>query len=314
MLHRYCIADAHCDTLYELWKKGGSLQDHSFHVSLESVAAYGGYTQFFAVWVDDESKTPLEDVMQMLDVFYRTLEQNKENMQQLLTATDCQQAFSPGKLSAILTIENGNALMGSLTNLRLFYRLGVRGLTLTWNGANELADGVGEQRGGGLTEFGRSVVREMNQLGMMIDVSHLSVQGFWDVLAESRAPVMASHSNARAIANHHRNLSDDQIIAIEKQGGFIGLNLYPAFLTDGDSASIDDCVAHLEHIISIAGEDCIGLGSDFDGFTPPMTIGLESPAGYCFLFETLEHRGWSKQRIRKLTHENLIRYVQKVIK
>lgn len=313
-LKNYRILDAHCDTIGELWRRGGSLQKNDLTLSLDRLSAYGGYIQFFALWLDDACDTPLQEVLQLIDVFYRELEHNTDRLLPVLTAADCEKAFAQGKIGALLTAENGNALEGSLANLRLLYRLGVRALTLTWNGANELCDGIGEGRGGGLTDFGRTVVEEMNRLGMMIDVSHLSVRGFWDVLETSKAPVMASHSNALAVAGHPRNLSNDQIRGLAERGGVIGLNMYPAFLSDSGRAGITDCLRHIEHILSVGGEDCLGLGSDFDGFETSLPEGIAGPQEYYRLFSALEQAGYPARLISKITHENIINFSGRVLK
>ncbi|MBE7034751.1 MAG: membrane dipeptidase [Ruminococcaceae bacterium] len=309
----YHVIDGHCDTLYELWKQGGELRQNKLDISLESLSLHTSYVQFFAVWLDDATKTAKQDALAMIEVFERELAKNKDILLPVRDAADFELVNKQGKIGGMLTIENGRALEGSLDNLQLFYDLGVKALTLTWNEDNDLSGGIfGENRG--LTEFGRDVIGKMNRLGMMVDVSHLSVQGFWDALAISKAPIMASHSCALSVAAHRRNLSDEQIRALAEQGGMHGLNLYPAFLKEEAGAGISDMVSHIQHITAVGGEDSVGLGSDFDGFSGDRPIGLCGPEDYSHLFDALHKAGYSDDAIEKISHGNWLRYVKDVLK
>ncbi len=309
----YPVVDSHCDTLFELWTKGGNLRKNAYRVSLESLPKQDGYVQFFAAFLDDETKSPFEDACAMAEIFHREVKHNTDILQ-IKKAEDFSCAFSEGKVGAILTLENGRALGGSLFNLQYFYELGVRAITLTWNDDNEIAGGVLGSSGGGLTAFGRDVVREMNRLGMMVDVSHVSEKSFWDVLDCTTLPPMASHSNAKAICSHPRNLTDEQIRALSEAGGVIGLNLYPVFLNEEGRASLEDCLRHIEHIASVGGENCLGLGSDFDGFSGEPVRGLAGPMEYQNLFCALQENGVSDSFLNKIAHENWINYAKTVIK
>ncbi len=312
-MRTYPVVDSHCDTLFELWKKGGNLQKNDYTVSLETVPRHSGYVQFFAAFLDDETLTPFEDACAMADMFHRELKQNKDLLQ-IKRAEDFSRAFSTGKVGAMLTVENGRALCGSLSNLQFFYELGVRAVTLTWNGDNDIAGGVMGTSGDGLSAFGRDVVREMNRLGVMVDVSHLSEKSFWDVLDCALLPPMASHSNAKAICGHPRNLTDEQIRALSEAGGVIGLNLYPVFLQEEGRATLEDCLHHIEHIAAVGGENCLGLGSDFDGFSGETVCGLTGPADYQNLFCTLQENGFRDSFLNKIAHENWVNYAKTVIK
>jgi len=306
------LIDAHCDTLCKLETNACSLKKNDLHVSLEHLAAYGGYVQLFAAWVDDACDRPLRRVLTLIDTLYHHLEQNRESMQLILSGENLKSALFSGRIGAMLTVENGNVLEGSVSVLRMLYRLGVRAMTLTWNGENELSDGAACKRGAGLTAFGREVVREMNRLGMLIDVSHLSERGFWETLSLSKHPVMASHSNAKAVTDHPRNLTDEQIRALARRGGFIGLNLYPPFLHKSGAADITDCLRHIEHMLSLGAEDTLGLGSDFDGVSS-LPQGIQNARDYSRLFEELYKRGYSDTLIKKLTHENFLRFAQGIL-
>ena len=204
------------------------------------------------------------------------MESNRKRNHARAKRADIDRAIAAGKIAAFLSIEGGEALAGSLGVLRMLYKVGVRSLTLTWNGRNELGDGVGAS-GKGLTAFGRAVVREMNDLGMLVDVSHLSERGFWDAMKVSTQPLIASHANCRALCDHPRNLTDAQIRAVAGQGGVIGVTFVPDFL-GGETPSVDNVLDHIDHMIAVGGEDCVGLGSDFDG-TKELPAGLADCTG-----------------------------------
>lgn len=313
-MSHYSIIDAHCDTMSELLHRGGTLLENDLCVSLPKLSDFDGYVQFFAAWVDDSCPKPLQEALSVLEVYHRELTANTDRIQPILCAADFEKVFHGNKVGAMLTVENGNVLEGTAANLCLLYRLGVRALTLTWNGANELGDGILEERGAGLTDFGRQVVKEMNRLGMMIDVSHLSERGFWEVLEESKAPVMASHSNSRAGCSVPRNLTDKQIQALSERGGVIGLNLYPAFLTGRETAGLSDCLRHAEHILTVGGEDCLGLGSDFDGFSGNMPVGISGPQDYGSLFQAMRDNDFSEDLIEKISYKNFLNFAGKILK
>lgn len=216
-------------------------------------------------------------------------------------------------LGFLLSIEGGEALGGSLGALRTFHRLGVRALGLVWNHRNELADGVADaDSGGGLTPFGRQVVSEMESLGMVVDVSHLSESGFWDVVRHATKPFIASHSNARALCDHPRNLTDRQIKAIADADGVIGVNFAPQFLSVRDRATLDDVVAHINHIVDVAGVRHVGIGSDFDGIlqTPQ---GLEDATTYPVLIRALYDRGFSEDAVQAIMGGNFVRLFKQIL-
>lgn len=188
----------------------------------------------------------------------------------------------------------------------------MRALTLTWNHRNALADGAGENAtGGGLTKFGKEVVREMERLGMLVDVSHLSDAGFWDVEKLAKKPFIASHSNARAVCAVQRNLTDDQLRAIAAKGGVVGLNFYPNFLAKGEKAGIEDILRHTLHMLDIMGEDHIGFGSDWDGIdnTPHDLLHLgEMPQ----LLARMEAE-LGKDILEKIREKNFLRILREVL-
>jgi membrane dipeptidase len=309
------IVDAHCDTASEVLDKGCSLYSNGYHADLKRMLGAGGWVQFFAAFVDPDNYRyrTMQRAVSIIDCIRLQAEANSGAMSICLNHDDIINTVKDNKVAAIISIEGGEALQGELAALRMFHRLGVRSVCLTWNYRNEIGDGVTDtDSGGGLTPFGREVVSEMNRLGMLVDVSHLSEKGFWDVLEFSKAPIIASHSNARALCSHPRNLTDEQIAAITKNGGVIGINLYPCFLKDDGKAGIDDIAAHIEHIVSIAGEDHVGLGCDFDGIecTPDGIAGVQDIGK---LFERLLSINYKERFIEKFAGENFLKIIKKVL-
>ena len=244
------------------------------------------------------------------------------------TAAGIRSAKAAGKLAAVLTIENSDALDGSLNTLHAFHALGVRSIGLTHNPRAIAADGVGETQAGrlgpplpteaprgGLSQFGFELVHEMNALGMLVDVSHISERGFWDVMERSTQPVIASHSNCRALCDHVRGLTDDQLRALAKNGGVVGVSYVPNFVdpdtwqgrgatpADEPRSLIEGVLDHIEHVIQVTGSDHVGLGSDFDGGGTALRDATELPS----ITQGLLDRGHSESTIRAILGENLLR-------
>lgn len=303
------IIDAHCDTLSVL--KEQKLRNNSGHLDLERMRVGGVTVQFFAVFVSPVFKgRELEKALEQVDTFYREL-QNEPGIKPVLSIGELEDCIRAGQQAAVLSVEGGEVLCGSIGVLRILYRLGVRCLTLTWNNRNQLADGVGERSSqGGLTDFGRQVVSEMNSLGMLVDVSHISERGFWDVLGVSTRPVIATHSNARSVCDHSRNLSDRQIKALAGQGGVIGLTYVPEFVDPGNPC-LSRLLDHVDHIVNLAGPDCLGLGSDFDGVDKTVS-GLEDVTRVPVIYEGLINRGYSEEVVEKILGKNFLRVMKRV--
>ncbi|MCK9526006.1 MAG: dipeptidase [Limnochordia bacterium] len=308
------IFDAHVDTLSRLLASGESLDENGGHVTLDLLRHRVG-AQFFAAFVSPKfyHGKALHATLEMLDLFWRWMEDFSEDLAFACSGEDISEIQKEGKTACLLAIEGGEALEGKLANLRMLYRLGVRLLTLTWNHRNDLASGQLEgTSGGGLSLFGQSVVAEMNNLGMLIDVSHLNEEGFWDVIRLSKAPIIASHSNARMLCDHPRNLTDEQIQAIAVPGGVIGVNFCTHFLAKDRQATIHDVVEQIEYLTGIGGIDCVGLGSDFDGIegTP---LGLSHCGKTSEIAAILLERGYSESDMAKIMGGNLLRLCQTVL-
>lgn len=309
------IVDAHCDTITTIMKCGEGLRKNNCHIDISRLKNYDSYVQFFAAFISPEHAKmgALKRTLSIIDRLYQEIEDNKQDIMLCCNYNDMEDAFAGRKIAAVLTIEGGEALEGSLASLRMLYKMGVRGMTLTWNYRNQIADGVIDGiSGGGLTPFGREVIPEMNRLGMLVDVSHISEAGFWDVINLTAAPIIASHSNSKKLCSHPRNLTDEQLLALKKNGGVTGLNLYPLFLNDGGKASIKDALSHIEYIVALTGEDTLGLGSDFDGIesTPE---GLEGVQCYSNLLNELLKLNYSEGLVKKIAGENFIRIIKSVL-
>jgi membrane dipeptidase len=239
------------------------------------------------------------------------------------SADAIEQAARTGRIAALIGIEGGHAIEDSLDKLREFYSLGVRYMTLTHSNTNNWADSSGDKpRHNGLTDFGRQVVWEMNNLGMMVDISHVSDKTFWDVLAVSRAPVFASHSSCRQLTNVPRNMTDEMIRALAQKGGVIQINFGCGFLsqTHADAvrrkkkaprATLTDAVAHIEHAVRIGGIGAVGIGSDFDGVrcTP---AGLDDVSKFPNLTRALLEKGFKADDIHKIYGGNTLRVMRAV--
>ncbi len=308
------VFDAHIDTLMRLIDCRETLEDAQGHVSLSQLVQGRG-AQFFAAFVDPKyyHGLAMHRTVEMIDLFWQILDDHRDVLAFAGSAKDITEANSQGRFACLLAIEGGEALEGKLSSLRMFHRLGVRLLTLTWNFRNQLAAGQTEgPEGGGLSRFGLQVVEEMNRLKMIVDVSHLNEPGFWDVLKVSRDPIVASHSNARALCDHPRNLSDEQIRALADRGGVIGVNFCCAFLRPDFQASVEDVVDQIAHLIKVGGEDCAALGSDFDGITET-PAGLENYGKIRSLVGLLERKGYSEAVIEKVMGGNLLRLCAQVL-
>ena len=312
------IVDGHCDTILEIMNHKRNLEKKSTtgHLDIPRMKEGGINVQFFAVFIEDIYKPDrsLKRTLQLIDCFYKEIERNRDDISLVINYNQIKEVNKAGKIAAILSIEGGEALEGDLGVLRVLYRLGVRLLTLTWNQRNRIADGMGESRtGSGLTEFGLKVIDEMNDLRMLIDVSHLSETGFWDVIKRSKTPIVVSHSNCYALCPHLRNLKDEQIKALADKDGVIGITFVPDFLTqEKRKTSVKDVVKHIDYFVEKVGVDYVGLGSDFDG-TGELPLGLEGVDKIPNLTEELLDRGYKEREIEKILGGNFLRVFRKVV-
>lgn len=313
------LIDLHCDTILECHLSNGKreLRSSDLCVDIEKMKRAGTLAQVFALYVDLKWKdNPMQNCMNLLDLFYNELEKNKDTISFAGSYEDIMNNKSEGKMSALLSIEEGGALNGSIANLRNFYRLGVRLITLLWNYPNQIGYPNFEfkHKDEGLTEFGLEVVAEMNKLGMVIDVSHLSDQGFYDVAQHSKRPFVASHSNARACTMHERNLTDDMIKVLAEKGGVMGLNVESFFLNEGKPtalSTVGDMVRHLKHIKNIGGIDVMAIGTDFDGTMH--TSEIANIGEIEKLTDALKKSSFSEDEIEKIYYKNALRVIKEVL-
>lgn len=306
------IIDLHCDTVMHLIDQPQlKLQKNNLSVDIQKLKEGNATAQFFALFIDrDEHPDVLQRCLSMADVFHQQIVANHSEIALARNYQELCLNQQKNKISAFLTIEEGGALQGRLENLRNFYRLGVRLVTLTWNYPNEIGYPNYKliYQTKGLTEFGQQVVAEMNDLGMIIDVSHLSDQGFYDVAKLSRKPFVASHSNARAVQNHTRNLTDDMIRVVAQRGGVMGINFFGDFLGGSMESKIDDMVAHIKHIYQVGGLEVIALGTDFDGIHGDLEI--VNIGEIHKLTNELSKNGFTENAIEKIAYKNTLRVIK----
>jgi membrane dipeptidase len=279
------------------------------HTDLPRLIASGLTATFLVSWVDAEQS--FARALAGLDVIRAFVARHPAHLIFAKTADDVRTAKAQNKIAIFAAVEGGHAIENSLEKLTEFHRLGARYLTLTWINGNDWAGssrGVNDTRTGGLTAFGRDVVRTMNRLGMLVDVSHASPETVTDVLAVSDSPVIASHSGARVFNDHDRNLTDDQLRAIAASGGVINVNFYPKFLDPNFPAPtpLSKVIDHIEHIARVAGIDHVGLGSDFDGISA-VPVGLEDVAAIPRIADALLGRGWAAAEIDQVMGLNMLR-------
>lgn len=311
--HQHAIVvDTHVDTVLRMMDKNAHLKDWSpAQVDIPKMRKGGLDVVFFSIWVDPaygpKSKARAIELITRLN---QEISANPNDIELAKTRADVDRILKAGKIVALYGMEGTHPLLGSLENLELFHTLGVRYMGLTWSVETPFAGSSGTQaRDYGLTAQGKALVTRAQELGMMIDLSHASDQSFNDVMALSRLPVIASHSSSRQLRNHPRNLTDAQLKTLADNGGVVGVNFYPGFLTTRTQARLQDVVAHIEHMVAVAGEDHVGLGSDFDGIRR-RPLGLQDASQYPNLTKALLKRGHSKARVRKILGGNFLRVMR----
>jgi len=298
------------------------------HTDLARLAAGGVDAQFFSIWADsDYATTPgasRERANAMIDALLDQVRRHADRLELATSADDVRRIAAGGRVAALMGLEGGHAIENDLANLRAFHARGIRYMTLTWENTNDWADSSGDEaRHGGLTDFGCEVVREMNRLGMLVDISHVSDETFRDALEVVTKPVIASHSSARALVDVPRNMSDEMLRAVARNGGVVMVNFGGPFI-DPRKAGVGhvlwDAVVHLgpspvplallldqiEHVARVAGADHVGLGSDFDG-TLFLPEGASDVSAFPAITAGLLERGWSEADVRKLLGENTLR-------
>lgn len=321
------VVDFHCDTISQLYDIRASgeninLRQNRLHLDIEKMKKSNYMLQVFASYIDlRNNKRPLESCLNYIDLLYNEIDKNKDVIGIVYNHQDILKNIEENKMSALLSIEEGGVCKGNLSLLRNFYRLGVRMMTLTWNYENELAYPNGHfydkenNEKKGLKDKGFEFINEMEQLGMIIDVSHLSDDGIYDVYNNTKKPFIASHSNARNICCHQRNLTDDMIKKIGDRGGLIGINFYSSFLNNdyksSDMSKIKDIINHIKYISNIGGIDCVGIGSDFDGIDCPLEF--EDSSNIPLIYDEMNRLGFKEEDIEKIFYKNSLRLFKELL-
>ena len=334
------VVDTHADTpqrfLDEGFDMGSTDPKDVGHISLDKARRGNLGAEFFSIWVEPETNQGhfARHTFDLIDSVY----------QQAARHPDIERAHKEHKLAALMGIEGGHSIENDMHLLRDYYRLGVRYMTLSWSNTNEWADSSGDindpkvQHHNGLTDFDKQVVLEMNRLGMMVDISHVADKTFWDAIATTKAPLIASHSSARALTNAPRNMTDEMLEAVAKNGGVVQVNFYSGFVdesyrnasqligkqsaeamrvfaekqkADGKPVSYIE-IDRIDHIAKVAGIDHVGLGSDFDGVSGATPAGIDSAADLPKITQALLDRGYGADDIKKILGGNILRVFRQV--
>jgi membrane dipeptidase len=301
---------------------------------------------FFSAYVDPERFTfttpdqSWKQVQVYLDTIHAFVNRHPGRLTFATTARQVREAKAQGKVAVLIGVEGGHAIESSIDKLRELHRRGVRYMTLTWNNGTPWAGaaaGLNGTRSGGLTDHGRDIVREMNRLGILVDISHVSDSTFFDAIATSSLPVIASHSSARALNSHRRNMSDAQLRAMARNGGVVNVNFYsafidPVFLAKADSIernlpraeqdaalralprpTLATLLDHFDHIAKVAGVDHVGIGSDFDGVSGLLPAAMEDVTRLPLIAQGLLQRGYSESDVRKILGGNMLRVMERAL-
>ncbi len=339
------VIDTHVDTPSHLLYRSPDLSKKlsEGQVDIPRMREGGVGAVFFAVWIDEvhHEAEAFRHAVRGVDVILRTIERHPNDLVLALNVRDIERAQADGKIAVLISIEGGRAIADDLGCLRALYAMGVRSITLAWYRATNWCDSHNDSRHGGLTAFGRDVVREMNRLGMLVDVSHISDAAFWHVLETSDAPVFASHSCCRALCQHTRNMTDEMIVALAAKGGVLNVTFVSGFVAGPPSSNFHPPVlppretlrdpfdyiawpapdpgppfsalmAQFNHAIKVAGPDAVGIGSDFDGIVQSVQE-VEDISKLPRVTEGLLAAGHSEQTAKKVLGENNLRLFRQVL-
>lgn len=302
------LFDLHCDTLYKAVTNNLPLDDKSMQVS-QILGGDNNKLQCYAIWIPDDY-TPEKAEQTFYSAYQRLSSECKRlNIKLIEQNESISDNFKNNKNSALFTIENSTALNCKIGNVEKFAKFGVKIITLTWNDSNAVGDGADVSDSKGITNFGRSVVREMEKFGIVVDVSHASDKLFYDVAEITNKPFIATHSNSRSVTKHRRNLTDEQFKIIKENNGIVGINFHRDFLSDNPvSASKKDLLYHIDKFLSLGGENTVCIGTDFDGCNLPDDItGSESLAE---IYEMLLKHNYKESIIRNIFYENALNFFE----
>jgi len=319
------LVDLHNDILERIFMEDPNYHIGNFNSKFETdiprLKIGGVDLQFFAAWV---SPTTYEGkyYQTAVDLIERLKYEAMINSDNLVVTNNSEStlnAINESKIAAVIGVEGGHTIENSIDKLVQLYNMGMRYLTITWNNSTNWAVSASDSRTNtvGLSEFGKNVIRKMDSLGVIIDVSHVGIKTISDILEVTKNPIMATHSGVRAIKNSSRNLYDNQIKAIANSGGVIGIVFYPTFIGDADNdgdSDIADVIAHIDYIVNLVGVDYVAIGSDFDGTSGYLVEGLSDVTKYPVLTMALLKHGYTHAQIRKILGENFLRIFKQVCK
>ena len=332
LLQRYVVVEGHRDVYEQLHRKSLGEENPLRDGVVPRLVRDGINVCVYAISGDSYSHTQntgryLETALENIDMFLEEAPKSEGMISLVRTKSDLPDKVRPGNVAFILHFEGGRPLQGSIHQLRNFYRLGLRSMQLTWNFRNELGDGVWENRTkGGLTNFGVEVIKEMNRLGMVVDLSHMNREGFFQALEVSGAPLLVSHSNACTLTDHPRNLTDDQMKAIAQQGGLVGIFAIPDPVAKKD-ASLEDLLRHVDYMVGLMGIEHVALGLDFIKYDGPRTLkdrnhplhkrvyvkDFEEIEDLPRFIEGLERHGYKEKDIAAILGENYLRVLKSIL-
>ena len=323
------VVDTHNDTMMriideETWLPVTDIRyDTNNHIDIPKMRAGNLRVAFFAAYSTAYYGNPnrsLSRTLALINALYWTENKNSDIFNITSSYNEIEKAVRDWKIAAVPTIEGAYSISNKngIELVRQYHDLGIKAIGFTWNYSNELgegaygsyADATGTPSSGGLTKLGEDVIKEMNKLGMIVDVSHLNVKTFWDVINTTKAPIIASHSGVYALKPHQRNLNDEQLKAIAKNGGVVGMVLYRGFVKELDNAYIKDYVDHIDYAVNLIGVDHVGIGSDFDGGDIPMD--LKDASEIYKITDELVKRGYKEEDIKKLLGKNTLRVIKEV--
>jgi membrane dipeptidase len=303
------VFDAHCDMLFKLWRdpKIDVYDDEKLHISVSKLKVMNKPIQCFAIFIPDDVPfiNRLAVAHAQINIFYQKVLKQYPEIKLIKTKLDINH-LSEHEIGAILTLEGCDAIGDRLENLELLYELGVRSVGLTWNFANLVADGAHEKRNGGLTAFGRKVINCLNGHKLWTDLSHASERSFWEAIDIAAYPI-ASHSNVYKLCPHVRNLRDEQIVALFRKNGMIGVTFVPYFTTTTTQPSISDVLKHVDYLCSLGGENHIGFGSDFDGIDETITGLADYSCYYDFVNQLINY--YPQKIVNKFVYQNFIDHI-----
>jgi membrane dipeptidase len=319
-VHRFAVMiDLHNDILYKMltdpYYRFADFHTYN-HTDIPRLKTGGVDIQFFVAWVSPSTypENPYEKAVEMFTIFKDEAAANPDDLQLALSPEEALSIVDHGKIAGVLCVEGGHTIENSIEKLYNLYDLGMRYLTITWNNSTEWAVASSDPLSAtvGLSDFGRQVIRALDSLGVVIDISHTGIKTIEDILEVTINPIIASHSGVRALRNHHRNLYDEQIIAIANSGGVIGVVFYPSFLSSiSQSVTINTVVQHIDYIVGLVGIDHVAIGSDFDGIESTPS-GLEDVSKFPALTQRLLQVGYTHEDVYKILGGNILRVFNQV--